>query len=366
MRIAAWSQSGDESVRSGVHRFFLFAERRLGPLSLLALVVVVVLTYTNWEWLQTTPVARESGSTTIRNLSLVIAALVALPIAIWRSRSAELQANTAQRELSNRLYQQGTEMLQSLDLSVRLDGIYTLQRLAEDEPARYHVQVMSRLCAFVRHPAESEEREEAEAGNGGETNQNLESSRVPEDVQAAIMAISTCHARQLEVERGAGFRLNLRGARLAHAELMATNLSSANLHNANLANATLVSADLSEARLVQSDLSNADLTEADLTCTSLVGAKLHCAHLDNAILVSAQLNNATLSGTTLAGSDLSGANLFQAKLSRAQLSPETRLTQTQLRQARADSDNPPFLDGAIDTETGEPLVWRGKPLDGQT
>ena len=38
-----------------------------------------------------------------------------------------------------------------------------------------------------------------------------------------------------------------------------------------------------------------------------------------------------------------------------------RLTQTQLDEARADPDNPPKIDGGtVDTETGKPLVWRGK------
>ena len=58
------------------------------------LIVVVVFSVYFWCWL----VADESGSTTIRNLGLVIAAIVALPLAIWRSIVAERQAATAQRQ----------------------------------------------------------------------------------------------------------------------------------------------------------------------------------------------------------------------------------------------------------------------------
>ena len=113
-------RSFDQLAQNSIRRVFLFAERRLGPLTLLVFVIVAVLMYISWDWLQTTPDAGESGSSTIRNLGLVLAALVALPIAIWRSRVAQIEANTAQRTLSNQLYQQGAEMLQSVDLSVRL------------------------------------------------------------------------------------------------------------------------------------------------------------------------------------------------------------------------------------------------------
>ena len=43
-----------------------------------------------------------------------------------------------------------------------------------------------------------------------------------------------------------------------------------------------------------------------------------------------------------------------------------RLTQVQLDEAHAHPDYPPTIaEGTVDIETGEPLVWRGKPLDGE-
>ena len=44
-----------------------------------------------WAWL----IAGESGSAIIRNLGLVIAAVIALPLAVWRSVVADRQAKTA-------------------------------------------------------------------------------------------------------------------------------------------------------------------------------------------------------------------------------------------------------------------------------
>ncbi len=316
-----------------------------------------------WDWLRAQTDDVESGSTTIRNLGLVFAGAVALLLAIWRSWVSQRQADTAQQHLLNERYQRGGEMLGSNILSVRLGGIYALQRLAKEHPEQYHIQIMQLLCAFVRHPTN---------GDGVETQpDNEEEPRLREDIQAAIEAISSCHSRQIDLEKEAKFLLDLRGAHLAGVLLVRANLVNANLHYANLAKAQLLSADLSGARLVHTNLSCAQLPEADLTCAYLVKANLSGPDLHNALLANACLNNAVLSRATLVGSDLSGATLFQAKLSGATLShenasPETRLTQSQLNQARADPDNPPFLDGAVDAETGKPLVWRDKRLEGQT
>ena len=43
-------------------------------------------------------------------------------------------------------------MLGSGVLSVRLGGIYALERLAKEHPEEYHIQIMELLCSFVRHP----------------------------------------------------------------------------------------------------------------------------------------------------------------------------------------------------------------------
>ena len=432
MKSAAGLGAVDRFVQKSVRRAFGIAESRLGPITVLALVAVVVLSIMFRDWLQAGPDGLESGSTTLRNLGLVIAGAIALPIAIWRSRVAQIQANTAQRELSNRLYQQGTEMLQSAALSVRLDGIYTLERLAKDEPERYHIQIMSRLCGLARHQTR-DDGVEARSDTKREP-------RLREDVQAVVAAISSCHARQDRLEMAADFRLNLRGvdfpgarlfkARLSRANLSMANLAGANLigadlagaefSRANLAGATLSGADLaragfdraelpearldsanlakarlSSANLFRARLSNANLAEAHLSNANLAGASLHesdlsrtrlqggnlaGASLPQANLSGAILSRANLAGALLSGANLTGSDLSNANLSNANLSPLTvitqevdkdeyrqtvraQLTQAQLDVARADPRKPPKLDGAIDAETGKPLVWRGKPLD---
>ena len=371
-----WTRHPHEASRRALKRArgwrprsFGFFESNLGRLAQVIVLAVIGVVFWRliaswdwlstdfWDWLRAESGGMESGSSTLRNLGLVIAGACALLLAIWRSWVAQRQADTGQQHLLNERYQQGAEMLGSEVLSVRLGGIYALARLAAEHPDQYHLQVTELLCAFVRHPTM--------AGRRARQPNLLGKPGLREDLQAILTTIGARHGRQLELEKGASFRLDLRSARLAGAWLEGACLASANLHDADLANSTLLAADLSGARLVRTDLSDVDLTKSDLTCASLVGAKLPGACLNDAILVKACLNNATLSRATLAGSDLSGTTLFRAKLSRAELSPETRLTQNQLNQARADPDNPPFLDGIVDAESGEALVWRGKTLDDQ-
>ena len=389
-----------------------------------------------WTWLRGEPNRMESGSTTVRNLGLLIAGLIALPLAIWRSWVAQRQADTAQQNLLNERYRQGAEMLDSEILSVRLGGIYALQRLAVENPKQYHVQVMQLLCAFVRHP---------QKGNSDKQKEVIGDRKKPElrsDVQDAVSAISACHARQSKLENRLGFRLDLRGvnlsgadmfkavlskanfsdadlsgagligANLARAVLTRANLAGARLTGANLNGARFERANLSETRLESSDLamaglenanlsmarlSNASLTEAHLSNANLAGASLHeCdlsktrlqgANLARASLYQASLTGAILSRTNFDGAGLGGANLLgadlsNANMSNANLSPVvttthevgkepyqeeflTKLTQAQLDVACAESDTPPNLSGAVDAETGEPLVWRGRAVKRQ-
>ena len=127
-------QAADQWTGSILDGVFGFGEARLRQLTVLTVALVITLSIVLWGWLiaghevrteiqelQQTVVRTEfteSGSTTVRNLSLVLAALLALPIAVWRTRVAQLQATTAQRELFHSLYRQGDSKLRSEDLSV--------------------------------------------------------------------------------------------------------------------------------------------------------------------------------------------------------------------------------------------------------
>lgn len=376
-----------------------------------AVVAVLALSMLFWEWLS----GGDSGSTTIRNIALVLAGIVALGLAGWRSTVADRQAKIAQQGLLNERYQKGAEMLGSHVLSVRLAGIYALQRLAAEHPEQYHLQVMRLFCAFVRLPTKD---------------QILQPGRTPtwpgsplglrQDVESVMGAIGSRYSMGIALERKADYRLDLRGADLREAQILNADLSGAFFHHSDLSGTYVAGADLTEAFFAGADLSRARFldvrfTGAHLSWADLSGAMLQDAEMvkmsfDNANLSGANLIRANLSGSILQGAKLTGAALDRANLSRtsflradlsrsllmeADLSgasvldtdltsanisdanisgvqfsscgqlPATGLTQSQLDQARAHSENPPKLLGVLDAETNQQLVWHGRSLGGE-
>ena len=321
----------------------------------------------------------ESGSATIRNVGLVIAALIALPLALWRSMISHRQAVTGQQGLLNERYQKGAEMLGSPVLSVRLGGIYGLASLAEDHPDQYHVPIFQLLCTFVRRPPEEGKKDETEqVDREGSDNEH----ELRQDVQAAITAISgrseaglayerptrgflievtDSVAEGVTVRRGGLFWLDLRGASLRYVDLLDAELSWANFKDADLSYSTLLEANLSHAILWNADLSHARLWKADLSKADISqSATLSNADLTYANLSDAHLFLADLSGASLRGANLSGVVLQRANLTGADLSEVTGLEQHSLDQGRADPNNPPKLRNAFDPTTGKPLEWHGR------
>ncbi len=287
----------------------------------------------------------ESYSTIIRNLGLVIAAGIALPLAIWRSRIAERQAETAQRGLLNERYQKCSEMLGSEKLPVRLGGLYALERLSGEHPEQYHIEVMRLFCAFARHPvgksvenialtnggiltddaqfaSGSEEAAKEIAAERGEEHDHRQWVR--EDVQAVMDLLRRRSEKRIELERDANFRLDLRGVHLRYGSLAKINLDGAFLMKTDLSNAIL-----SGASLVDADLSGSNLENANLDGTNLSGTRF--AELDEADPRSRP--------------------------------PATNLTQKQLDGAFASPDKPPRLKNCIDATTDKQLVWRGHHSD---
>ena len=374
-----------------------------------AATATVVLLITFWEWLS----GGESGSTTIRNIALVAAGLIALPLAIWRGVVAERQANTAQQGLLNERYQKGAEMLGSEVLSVRLGGIYALQRLAEEWPEQYHIQIMRLFCAFVRLPTRDQTLESGQAAIEPGTLLGIR-----QDVETIMQAIGSRAKSRIALERKAAFMLDLRGVDLPTAQFLNADLSNAMFHHSNLSSVHFENTDLTDSFLSYSDLSQAQFHNVNFTGTLLLSANLSGAMLQDADLSRRNFHNANLSGTNLhranlsgaifqdvkasnawlersnlsgAGflrADLSGARLVMADLSGAHFldadltsaniaganlsgvkfsvgGPQTAqgLIQAQLDDARADPNNPPELTGVPDAGSGEPLVWRGKWLN---
>ena len=282
----------------------------------------------------------ETGSTTIRNLGLIIAGLVALPLAIWRGYVAHKQANTAQEQvdksqqqvetaqqgLRNERYQKAAEMLGDEVLAVRLGGIYALQRLDEDHPEEYHVQIMRLLCAFTRHPTEDEEYEDTLRGMFG-----LGNPFIRADVQAVMDVIGKRDETSVALEEKSSYWPDLAGA----------NLKKLRMFRGNLRNVNLVDADLSDSSLVDTDLTNAILGNANLSKANILGVIFSGAFLR--VNPSQEIEPRFL--------------LYDPT------KPVKGLTQEQFNTARAHAKNPPHYDEVRDANTGDFLIWRGAPIE---
>lgn len=306
MALASFGKVGDKSA------MFLKREWYLRAAATLAVGLAVAAgfgVWSIWDWLQAD---EESNGATLRNIALVLAAVVALPLALWRSLVAQRQADTAQRGLLNERYQKGAEMLGSSVLSVRLGGIYALRNLAEEHPQQYAVQILRLFCAFVRHPTKDADKRP----------KNEAKSYARVDVQAIMEVIGARDDLFREVDAGV---LNLQGANLAHTDLSDAGLSWTILSGANLSGAWLSYTDLSHVAFDDANLTDAKLKQADLSRSELDFA------------------------------NLTGANLDEV----------TGMTQNQLDLACADPSNPPhWSEETLDAETNRQLVWQGRPLKG--
>ena len=333
-----WRWADDLSKRAA-----LFAEANMAPLAILALAIVIVASVFFWDQAED-----------IRNIGLVIAAIVALPIAIWRSRVAERQATAAQEQVDttlrqidlareqvqaaqqqvqttlqgqlNQRYEKGSEMLGSDVLAVRIGGIYNLQRLAEEDLTHYYVPIVRLFCAFVRNPPD----ETTDVDRGTKLSVMLR-----DDVQTVLDWLGRNRQFALEDEYGPDHLLDLRGAALQGVSLK------------------------EDMDLSRADLSDADLSEAQsLDGLNLSRALLHGTRLSNADLTNANLSNAYFAGAMCNGLRLDGADVSAAQFSLLGATPATGLTQAQLDHARADAAPPPELRGVQDAETAVQLVWR--------
>ena len=334
-------------LREFPRRITRWMERREAWLWVILVSIILIggITLSCRFWVQLHG-TQDSVSTTIRNIGLVVGGAVAILLAIWRSRVAERQATTAQRTLLNERYQRGAEMLGSDVLSVRLGGVYALQRLAEEQPDQYHIEIMKLFGAFVRaptfdgttHPTEHPPRE------------------IRQDVQAIMTAIGSRSRTGLSIEQKLDFSVDLHGADISRAYLCETNLKCATLIGTNLAHATLTGADLSDSNLTFGDLHGAECLGAQIT-----NARMSEANLREANLAMADLTGSNLSGADLSDATMPGTKLLRVDLSSAIIGLGTRVTQQQLDQAGAYPGSPPKIaEGTLDPATKEPLEWRSK------
>lgn len=223
-------------------------------------------------------------------------------------------------------FTKAVNQLSSRALTVRLSGIYTLERVASDSERDQPV-VIEALCAFVRVKTE-------ELRSGPEKRSPTHPGL---DTQAALSVI---------------------GRRVIRSQPEVVDLRKAHLVGADLTYARLAKANLGKANLSFSELKKAILTEASLPNAVLVGANLDVAEIERAVLAKADLTDAVLTGAKMANSRFGRARLIRAQLQGAILSnarfPGTDFTDAKLGGATMSDASAPLgkfirtdLSGAI-------------------
>ena len=302
----------------------------------IVLVVGILLPWRFWEELRGG--GQDSLSTTVQNVGLVVGGIVAILLAIWRSRVSERQAAasqhqseaaqhqtaTAQQGLLNERYHKAAEVLGNEYLFVRLGGIYALQALIEEYPEQFYVPCMRLLCAFVRTPPGDKHLPLVPE----EENSGTLQLRLRGDVQAIMDMMRSRDDKLIAFEKERAFILDFRRADLVEANLRSVNLSGADLRGANLSRAYVKGANLSHAGLYDANLSGAWLAASDL------------------------------SGSYLSGTDVSGTWFCDRSFTGGFCSPVVGLTDWHLHGACAEQGKPPILgDVVLHAQGGWPLKW---------
>ena len=304
------------------------------------LVLTILITIYNWCWLM----GNESGSAVIRNFIIVIATIIAFPLALWRIHVARLSI------LYDRL-QKGVELLGHNSESVRIGGICVLENLAKEKSDQFHIQVVQTMSAFIR--TSSRKPNKKNNLNKAAINSSTEDLNQNEDIYEAMNYLGNRTKKQLEIENKHNFKPDIRDAKLVELGLFNLNLSNAYMFGVNLLGSVFSEVDMSRttmrsANIERTFLHSVNLEESDLTDSKFKHVRLNYTNLKKAKIKLATIIKTDFDGVDLEETDLSGTRIIE---------PEN-LTQFQLDKAIFDEHCPPIFENAYDANTGKPLRWR--------
>ena len=220
--------------------------------------------------------------------------------AAWRQVQVARDGHIADR------FSHAVDQLGSDSVSVRVGGIYALERVAKSSPVdRPTVQYI--LGAFVRGqaawPPAAQQHPTADVD----------------------LTVPWLYVRAPAIQAA----LNVLGRRPHAPEawqlyLSRTDLRSASLDDATFSGVLMRYANLARARLVRAHLDGGDLKGSDLRQANAVGVNLAGAVLENALLAGADLRDADLSGADLRGADMRTVNLDRATLTGCRADADTK------------------------------------------
>lgn len=239
-------------------------------------------------------------------------ALVTLVVTISRDAIARARAD---RESDEQLVGQFTEAINQLghveSLSIRLGGIYGLERLA-DVADEYHFPARAVLAQFIRERTrdshDTEPPGDAESAASALARLTRASNRGPR-LSLAGANLGGAPMQYADLEGWACNEIGAERVDLSYAWLEASDFRSARLSLAKLAGAELSKTVLEDASLEQANLGSANLSNANARRANFAGANLDFAILKGAILRSANLTGASMHGAEIYGASLQGATV---------------------------------------------------------
>ena len=289
-------------------------------------------------------------------------------IAQDNAKTAQDNVKIAESRLLTERFSKAVEQLSHEKMTVRLGGIYTLEKIARDSRNDYHWTVMEVLTSFLRENASSSKGEPKPLLYQvfSQFEQLKEPPKPDTDIQAVLTVIGRLRCsqeyRHLEEQsldlcgvniQGADLRrahlegalfikanleeVNLRGAHLEGVNFCDARLSGAELYSANLQNANLCNAYLQKVKCLHSHLEDtlfydAHLEEADFQYSHLDRAQFCRAHLKDARFAYAYMEKVKFTEANLEGVWLNDAYLKQASFYSANLK-KTSFNDSNLRKA---------------------------------
>ncbi|MEU6191921.1 pentapeptide repeat-containing protein [Nocardia sp. NPDC047038] len=250
--------------------------------------------------------------TALAAITTASAAVGALVFTGLNLRETRNQYGLSQQvEITDR-FGKSVEHLGSDQQTIRLGGVYALERIARDSAADSQT-VVDVLSAYLRA---------RELTNCVDFKPPVDTSPVaeppPADLWAAAAAISHTYTlfqdHRLDLRKTCLVMIDLSGKRFSHTVFMHAWLTWSKLCAAKLDDTNLQGARVDFANLQGADLSGANLGFANLSNSRLDGVNLSALNGRGA-----NLSHATLHDTSLRGANLSHADFFMADLSFAHL-----------------------------------------------
>ncbi|MEV6824018.1 pentapeptide repeat-containing protein [Amycolatopsis sp. NPDC051102] len=250
--------------------------------------------------------------------------IFALLLAVRRQTHQELTAADVTFDATEKrvteLYAKAVEQLGSPKASVRLGGLYALDRLGQDNESQRET-ILNMFCAYLRMQYSPPDK--LSEGATPEEHERHEARSQELQVRRTALRLLCLHRPSDAYLRLDGLRpwpgdiaLDLNAAFLPGANLSMMNLKGASLAGANLRGANLRRADLSLARLTGAMLEGADLEGAIVGNANLAGVRAARASFRGVRFTGTNLTNADLSDI-----DFQGAYLTRAALTAARIDP---------------------------------------------